>query len=77
MCDAEPAAVAQMLEKLYAQRLIHGASLAGAGGGGFLVLVTRRPHARAELEAALSGTGAVFYDVAVDGDGLELSVGEA
>ena len=25
-----------------------GASLAGAGGGGFLLLVTREPHARAQ-----------------------------
>ena len=48
MCDAEPPAVSRMLGAMHAKGLLHGASLAGAGGGGFLLAVTKRPHARKE-----------------------------
>ena len=74
MCDAEPARVTAMLDALYARELIYGASLTGAGGGGFMLVVTRRPHAREELASALAGSGAVLHDVAVDSDGLTVSI---
>ena len=45
MCDAEPEAVTRMLAKV--RPLVFGATLAGAGGGGFMLLVTREPHAGA------------------------------
>lgn len=80
MCDAEPGYVTATLKVLYDRQLISGASLAGAGGGGFLLVVTRRPHARAELADALSGAGIrdlAFHDVAVDEVGMELSLGGA
>lgn len=52
MCDAEPTAVTAMLAAL--EPLVHGASLAGAGGGGFLIMVRRGPrrervHARRDV----------------------------
>jgi hypothetical protein len=53
---AEPAEVKEMLEALRRGGLILGASLCGAGGGGFLVGITREPGAGAPggaLEQAL------------------------
>lgn len=44
----EPASVTQMLQ-LFGPH-IHGASLAGAGGGGFLLCVTREPNAQGLLQ---------------------------
>ena len=73
MCEAEPPGVTAMLAALYGRGLIYGGALTGAGGGGFLIVVTKRPNARAELAAALAGTAAEFYDVAVDGEGLVVS----
>ena len=77
MCDAEPERVAQMLDALFRKGVIHGGALAGAGGGGFLLVVTVRPHARAEVEEALSGGEpplAEIVEVDVDREGLTLSV---
>ena len=75
MCHAEPPAVARMLAALRERDVIHGGALAGAGGGGFLLVVTKRPHARAELAAALADMPAAeLHDVAIDGEGLALSV---
>ena len=74
MCDAEPVEVARMLQSLRSKGLIYGGSLAGAGGGGFLLVITRRPHARDELAEALAGTSAEIYEAAIDCDGLVLSI---
>ena len=56
------------------------ASLAGAGGGGFLLVVTRRPDARADLQACLGKLclpGITFHSVEVDEEGLVVARGRA
>ena len=69
MCDAEPEAVSRMLAKL--RPLVHGATLAGAGGGGFLLLVTKDPDAREAVSAALADEQVVLHDVRIDRHGLQ------
>ena len=59
--------------------LIHGASLAGAGGGGFLVLVTKAADAIPLLRERLAGMemsvpGHSFHSVTVDTKGLDVRV---
>ena len=68
MCDAEPEAVSRMLAKL--RPLVHGATLTGAGGGGFLLLVTKEPDAREAVRAALADEQVVLHDVCIDQQGL-------
>ena len=81
MCNgAEPDYVRALLDVLYREDLILGASLTGAGGGGFLLVVTREPGSRARLQAALAAgsiEGVEFHDVAVDDVGMQLSLGGA
>lgn len=48
----EPAAVRMMMNEL--QPLILGQSLAGAGGGGFLFLLTREPQQKERVREVLS-----------------------
>jgi fucokinase len=55
---------------------IHGAKLAGAGGGGFLIMIARSPEAAADLRRFLqrqSMAGAGLYDCRVAVDGLRCS----
>ena len=80
MCDAEPPVLTRVLRALYTQRLIHGACLADAGGGGFLVLITTAPSARSAIEAAIGDVlrdedaPMSFHDVTIDDVGLVLEV---
>lgn len=50
----EPASVKAMMEAL--RPLVLGQTLAGAGGGGFLYLLTREPGQKAEVLRLLSST---------------------
>lgn len=50
----EPASVKAMMEAL--RPLVLGQSLAGAGGGGFLYLLTREPHQRRAVLQVLNNT---------------------
>ena len=74
MCDAEPPSVTRMLAKL--RPLCHGASLAGAGGGGFMIIVTRDSDARAAVEAALAGEPCTVHAVAIHEGGLQTTIGD-
>eukprot|EP00160_Parvularia_atlantis_P003800 Unigene13194_Nuclearia_a/m.39958 Unigene13194_Nuclearia_a/g.39958 ORF Unigene13194_Nuclearia_a/g.39958 Unigene13194_Nuclearia_a/m.39958 type:complete len:287 (+) Unigene13194_Nuclearia_a:1117-1977(+) len=53
---------------------VWGQALAGAGGGGFLFAITKRPDAAAELEALVRSAPALaevtFHRVEIDTDGL-------
>jgi fucokinase len=51
MCEAEPASVTRLMGVLRPAAL--GAALCGAGGGGFLLLVTRRPDSAKEVRKLL------------------------
>jgi fucokinase len=56
---------------------IRGAKLAGAGGGGFLILLARSPAARQDLHAFLreynAGTGAAVCDSEIAKQGLRVN----
>jgi len=72
MCDAEPEAVTRMLAKV--RPLVHGATLAGAGGGGFMLLITKEAHARDAVAAALADEQCVMHGVTIDTIGLRTTV---
>ncbi|XP_069757073.1 L-fucose kinase isoform X3 [Narcine bancroftii] len=72
----EPLTVQEMMTIL--QPHIHGQSLAGAGGGGFLYLLTKRPKQKVAIERILRaskglGTFSV-HEVEVDETGLTVSL---
>jgi fucokinase len=60
-----------------ARPFIHGAKLAGAGGGGFLILVARSPEAAVELKGFLSArdsrAGGAVYEWKVDAAGIRVT----
>ena len=53
-------------------------SLAGAGGGGFMVLFTKSPNSKQEIEDALKKQNLNFpvYDVEIDRRGLQVKIGD-
>ena len=59
--------------------LIRGAKLAGAGGGGFLILLARGPEAAEELRQRLRGnqvsSGGAVYDWRIAREGLQIKPG--
>jgi galactokinase/mevalonate kinase-like predicted kinase len=68
------AQISSVLEQV--RPLIRGAKLAGAGGGGFLIMVARSPEAAQELRKSLQGDfggmrGAVF-DCSIATEGLRV-----
>jgi len=70
----EPAVCSQTLALVKAD--LYGATLAGAGGGGFMLMLTRKPNVGAELKAKILGgvKGAQtfsFHECEVDVDGMQ------
>lgn len=51
---------------------LHGAKLAGAGGGGFLIMVVRDPSELPAIRAALAAHGARVHDFELARDGLRV-----
>lgn len=72
----EPLAVRRMMDVLAPH--VHGQSLAGAGGGGFLYLLTKEPRQKEALEAVLAKTEGLgnysVHLVQVDTQGLSLQL---
>ncbi|XP_020752313.2 L-fucose kinase isoform X2 [Odocoileus virginianus] len=72
----EPLAVRRMMDVLAPH--VHGQSLAGAGGGGFLCLLTKEPRQKEALEAKLAKTEGLgnysVHLVEVDTQGLSLQL---
>ena len=69
----EPDFVTEMLCAL--KDMLHGSSLAGAGGGGFMVLLTLEPDAKDAVrqrlvERGINTSPLGFHDVRLDPDGL-------
>ncbi|XP_012586129.1 PREDICTED: L-fucose kinase [Condylura cristata] len=73
---SEPLAVRRIMDVLAPH--VHGQSLAGAGGGGFLYLLTKEPRQREALEAVLAKTQGLgnysIHLVEVDTQGLSLQL---
>lgn len=72
----EPLAVREMMTIL--QPHVHGQSLAGAGGGGFLYLLTRKPRQKETIEGILRGSEGLgnfsVHEVEVDETGLSVCI---
>nr|XP_012627899.1 L-fucose kinase isoform X1 [Microcebus murinus] len=72
----EPLAVRRLMDVLVPH--VHGQSLAGAGGGGFLYLLTKEPRQKEALEAVLAKTEGLgncsVHLVEVDTQGLSLKL---
>lgn len=72
----EPLAVRRMMDALVPH--VHGQSLAGAGGGGFLYLLTKEPKQKQVVEAVLAKTEGLgnysVHLVEVDTQGLSLQL---
>lgn len=72
----EPLAVRRMMDVL--APYVHGQSLAGAGGGGFLYLLTKEPQQKEVVEAVLAKTEGLgnfsVHLVEVDSQGLRLTL---
>lgn len=49
---------------------MYGATLAGAGGGGFMLLISKERHASERIGEVLAEESCVLYDVAIDSVGL-------
>lgn len=68
----EPASVRTMMEAL--RPLVLGQSLAGAGGGGFLYLLTREPRQQQQVLQVLRDTAGLgdfsVHSVELDRDGI-------
>ncbi|KAJ7382348.1 hypothetical protein OS493_035625 [Desmophyllum pertusum] len=75
----EPDAIREMMEAL--EPLTLGQTLTGAGGGGFIVLLTKEPSMAEKVKAVIqtnkTSDELAFYDVSVDWDGLTVRVEEA
>ncbi|XP_068715379.1 L-fucose kinase-like isoform X2 [Montipora foliosa] len=72
----EPDSIHEVMEAL--DPLVLGQTLTGAGGGGFLVLITKEPNMADKVKAVIEEKKAserfAFYDVSVDWDGLTVRV---
>lgn len=68
----EPAFVRRMMDAF--APVVHGQALAGAGGGGFMYVITKEPRATAQLQTILATmpdiTGVQFYPARIDSQGL-------
>lgn len=72
----EPQFVKAMLNAMAPH--VHGGSMAGAGGGGFMYVLAKKPNAAVELEAIVRAAvpdiaDVKFHDVQVDAVGLHIS----
>ncbi|XP_062997600.1 L-fucose kinase isoform X2 [Elgaria multicarinata webbii] len=72
----EPLAVQRMMEVL--QPYVHGQSLAGAGGGGFLYILTKEPRKKEALQRILAETEGLgnfsIHTVEVDTAGFQMQL---
>jgi len=72
---AEPYRITKLMEIL--KPYIHGCTLLGAGGGGYMLIITKEPHFKNKLEQILTTNKlddqieATVHEITVDTNGLE------
>nr|XP_058947524.1 L-fucose kinase-like [Pocillopora verrucosa] len=76
---SEPKAIKDLLEAV--EPLSYGQAMSGAGGGGFIFVLTKEPNMVDKVKAVIkkmkpSDETVAFYDVSVDWEGLTLRVEE-
>lgn len=74
---AEPSSVERVMKEL--QHCVCGQLLCGAGGGGFMVALTKEGVTRTQIEECFQKAqvvGMKIYDVDLDNDGISVTVGD-
>ena len=74
----EPEFIGRTLHILREAGMLHGESLCGAGGGGFMCLITSMPNAMNQVKTTLTNAGVniadmTFHAVSVDVEGMHVS----
>eukprot|EP00095_Tigriopus_kingsejongensis_P010928 maker-scaffold206_size259025-snap-gene-0.12 protein:Tk10928 transcript:maker-scaffold206_size259025-snap-gene-0.12-mRNA-1 annotation:"l-fucose kinase" len=70
---SEPPSITKIFEAT--RHLCHGQTLPGAGGGGFIVALTREPHMASSVRELLLGFEATVHSVEIDQKGIQVMRG--
>ena len=75
----EPAFISSIFSILRDEGMLYGEELCGAGGGGFMCLITSQPHCCEKVKATLQKakvdiSAMSFHSITVDVEGIHVSM---